>query len=86
MTSQTYSRLLSNQFDLLVTVDPHLHRYPRLDAIYSIPAIAASAVVPIAEWIGKNVDRPFLIGMVLCGQPWGLKPVWITLSTKASPW
>ena len=62
VTSVTYSRLLSNQFDWLVTVDPHLHRYPRLNAIYSIPAIAASAVTPIADWIARNVERPFLIG------------------------
>ena len=62
VTSVTYSRLLSNQFDWLVTVDPHLHRYPRLDSIYSIPAIAASAAQPIAEWIARNVERPFLIG------------------------
>jgi ribose-phosphate pyrophosphokinase len=62
VTSMTYSRLLSNQFDWLVTVDPHLHRYPRLDTIYSIPAIAASAVAPIAEWVVKNVERPFLVG------------------------
>ena len=62
VTSVTYSHLLSNRFDWLITVDPHLHRYPRLDAIYSIPAIAASAVSPIAKWIAKNVERPFLVG------------------------
>lgn len=62
VTSVTYSRLLSSHFDWLVTVDPHLHRNPRLDAIYSIPAIAASAITPVAEWIVKNVERPFLVG------------------------
>ena len=70
VTSLTYSRLLSNQFDWLVTVDPHLHRYPRLDAIYSIPAIAASAARPIAEWIAKNVERPFLIGPDIESEQW----------------
>ena len=70
VTSLTYSRLLSNQFDWLVTVDPHLHRYPRLDSIYSIPAIAASAVAPIAEWIAKNVERPFLIGPDIESEQW----------------
>lgn len=62
VTSVTFSQLLSNQFDWLVTIDPHLHRYPRLGSIYSMPAIAASAAQPIAEWIAKNVERPFLIG------------------------
>lgn len=70
VTSLTYSRLLSNQFDWLVTVDPHLHRYPCLDAIYSIPAIAASAVAPIAKWIAKNVERAFLIGPDIESEQW----------------
>lgn len=62
VTSETYARLLSNSFDWLVTVDPHLHRYDALDAIYSIPSIATTAAGPIAEWIGTHVERPFLIG------------------------
>lgn len=62
VTSLTYSRLLSENFDWLVTLDPHLHRYPSLATIYSIPAIAASAVAPIAEWIRSHVERPLLIG------------------------
>ena len=70
VTSVTYSHLLSSHFDWLVTVDPHLHRYPRLDTIYSIPAIAASAVAPIAEWIAKNVERPFLIGPDIESEQW----------------
>ena len=70
VTSLTYSRLLSNQFDWLVTVDPHLHRYPRLDSLYSIPAVAASAVAPIAEWIARNVEQPFLIGPDIESEQW----------------
>lgn len=70
MTSVTYSHLLSDHFDWLVTVDPHLHRYPRLDTIYSIPANAASAVAPISEWIAKNVERPFLIGPDIESEQW----------------
>lgn len=70
VTSVTYSRLLSDHFDWLVTVDPHLHRYPRLDTIYSIPAIAASAVAPIAEWIVRNVEQPLLIGPDIESEQW----------------
>ena len=70
VTSATYSDLLSSHFDWLATVDPHLHRYPRLDTIYSTPAIAASAVAPIAEWITKNVERPFLIGPDIESEQW----------------
>lgn len=62
VTSRTFARLLSGSFDWLVTIDPHLHRYPSLDAIYSVPAVAASAAGPIAEWLRANVERPFLVG------------------------
>ena len=62
VTSATYARLLSDTFDWLVTIDPHLHRYRSLDAIYRIPSIAATAVEPIARWMGAHVERPCLIG------------------------
>lgn len=62
VTSRSFARLLSRTFDWLVTVDPHLHRYAGLDALYSVPAFAATAVEPIAQWIAANVDRPMLIG------------------------
>lgn len=62
VSSVTFARLLSQQFDWLVTVDPHLHRYPCLDTIYSIPTIAASAAAPIARWIRSSIGQPFLIG------------------------
>ena len=62
VTSQTFARLVSGHFDWLVTLDPHLHRYPSLDALYSIPALAASASEPIAAWIRGNVEKPLLIG------------------------
>ncbi|MGZ8998214.1 MAG: ribose-phosphate diphosphokinase, partial [Allosphingosinicella sp.] len=62
VTSSIFARTISTVFDWLVTVDPHLHRHPGLESIYSIPAIAVSAAGPIAEWIGREVPSPFLIG------------------------
>jgi ribose-phosphate pyrophosphokinase len=62
VTSRSFARLLSRTFDWLVTVDPHLHRYAGLDELYSVPAFAATAAEPIAQWIAANVDRPMLIG------------------------
>jgi ribose-phosphate pyrophosphokinase len=35
LTSSSFARPLSTQFDWLVTVDPHLHRRRSLDEIYS---------------------------------------------------
>jgi ribose-phosphate pyrophosphokinase len=62
ITSISFARLVSAAFDWLITVDPHLHRHPRLDSIYSIPAIAVSAAKPIADWLRANVPSPMLIG------------------------
>jgi ribose-phosphate pyrophosphokinase len=61
VTSVTFANLLSEHFDWLVTVDPHLHRYRALGEIYSIPAAAASATQVIADWIAANVDQPCVI-------------------------
>lgn len=58
----SYAELLSTTFDWLVTVDPHLHRIPSLDQIYSIPTDAVSAMPAVAEWIRANIREPVLIG------------------------
>jgi ribose-phosphate pyrophosphokinase len=62
VSSRTYARLLSNAFDWLVTVDPHLHRYRALSEIYTIPTHVVHAAPAIADWISKHVNDPVLIG------------------------
>lgn len=62
ITSSLFAELLSVGVDWLVTVDPHLHRRRSLAEIYSIPAVALSAVPLVAEWIHANVDHPVLVG------------------------
>ena len=62
ITSEGFAKALSSEVDWLVTVDPHLHRYGSLDAIYSIPSSAVAAAPAIATWISANVPDPLLIG------------------------
>jgi ribose-phosphate pyrophosphokinase len=62
LTSKTFAGLLSTYFDVLITVDPHLHRYHNLDEIYSIPTTVVKAAPLLSKWIHKNVENPFLIG------------------------
>lgn len=62
ITSATFGRALSAEIDWLVTVDPHLHRYGSLDAVYTIPSRVAAAAPAIAEWVLANVPRPIVIG------------------------
>lgn len=45
-----------------MTVDPHLHRYPALSALYTISAHTLHAAPPLANWIAEEVDEPLIIG------------------------
>jgi len=62
VTSGTFARLLSSTLDRLVTVDPHLHRYPALSALYTIPAVTLHAAPLLADWIVAEVESPLVIG------------------------
>ncbi|MFZ1103829.1 MAG: ribose-phosphate diphosphokinase [Hyphomicrobiaceae bacterium] len=62
VTSRQVAHLLSDAFDWLVTVDPHLHRYGSLAEIYSIPTRVIHAASLISRWIRLNVASPLIIG------------------------
>jgi ribose-phosphate pyrophosphokinase len=62
VTSRYFAELLSENFDWLTTVDPHLHRWSSLNQIYSIPTELIHAGKPITEWIKQNVNQPLIIG------------------------
>jgi ribose-phosphate pyrophosphokinase len=62
VTSRQVAHLLSDAFDWLVTVDPHLHRYASLAEIYSIPTRVIHAAPLISQWIRTNMSNPLIIG------------------------
>ncbi len=62
ISARLFARFLEEAFDWLVTVDPHLHRYPRLDALYRIPVRQVSATPAVAGWIAREVPDAMLIG------------------------
>lgn len=62
VTSRHFAAFLSQHFDRLLTIDPHLHRYSSLDEIYTIPSTVLHAAEPIAQWIKAHVPQPVLIG------------------------
>lgn len=62
LSSRSFARLVSATFDRLVTVDPHLHRYSSLAALYTIPNSTLHAAPALADWIAANVKTPLLIG------------------------
>lgn len=62
VTSAQVARLLSDAFDWLITVDPHLHRYGSLGEIYTIPTRVVHAAPLISQWIKANVANPLVVG------------------------
>lgn len=62
ITSRTFARLLSSCLDFVVTVDPHLHRWPSLDAIYTARTHVVAAAPAIAEWLARKVPEPIMVG------------------------
>jgi ribose-phosphate pyrophosphokinase len=70
VTSRQVAKLLSDAFDWLVTVDPHLHRYSSLAEIYTIPTRVVPAALLISQWIKNNVADPLIIGPDAESEQW----------------
>lgn len=62
LTSRAFAELLQQQFDWLVTVDPHLHRHASLDQVYDIPTTVIHACPLFAHWIAIHVKNPIVVG------------------------
>lgn len=82
VTSRPFARWLSDAFDWLTTVDPHLHRYASLDEIYSLESTVVEAAPLLAEWIAAEIDDPVLIG------PDGESEQWVSAvaALRDLPW
>ena len=76
VTSREMAQLLSDAFDWMVTVDPHLHRYSSLSEIYRIPTRVVHAASLMAEWIKANVPKALIIG------PDSESEQWVSLVAK----
>lgn len=62
VTSAQFAALVSREFDRLITVDPHLHRWKALSDIYAIPALALQAAPLLHAWIKAHVPDPLIVG------------------------
>jgi ribose-phosphate pyrophosphokinase len=62
VSTKAFGALLSQHFDWLVTVDPHLHRIRSLSEIFRIPARAVHCAPLIAKWVSDNVKNPVFVG------------------------
>jgi ribose-phosphate pyrophosphokinase len=62
ITSRHVASWISERFDSIITIDPHLHRYHALSEIYSIPNRVIHATDLIADYIRDNITNPLIIG------------------------
>lgn len=62
ITSRHISTWISERFDSIITIDPHLHRYHRLNEIYSIPNTVLHATDLMADYIRQYISMPLVIG------------------------
>lgn len=62
VSAPLFASFLGETFDWLVTADPHLHRIPALEEIFSIPAGRVATAPLLAEWITAHVADAVLLG------------------------
>lgn len=82
VSSRIFADLIGREFDGLVTVDPHLHRYRSLDEIYTIPARVVRTNELIGTWVRENVASPIVIGPDAESAQW----VEAIAANAACPW
>jgi ribose-phosphate pyrophosphokinase len=70
VSARHFAGLLSNAFDWLVTVDPHLHRLHALSDVYTIPTESVCAAPRLAEWVRRHVLAPLVIGPDIESRQW----------------
>lgn len=70
LTSRDFANLLSEAFDAIFTVDPHLHRYRALSEVYRTRATAVHAAPLLADWVMRHVERPLLVGPDAESEQW----------------
>jgi ribose-phosphate pyrophosphokinase len=70
VSARLFAKVIAAPIDWLVTVDPHLHRFPSLDSLYPIPHRIVPAAPLLADWIRTNVRQPLLIGPDAESEQW----------------
>lgn len=70
ISAPLFARFLQQSVDWLVTVDPHMHRNPTLDVLFSIPTRNVAAAPAMADWVRANVPDAILIGPDAESEQW----------------
>jgi len=70
VSAPLFADFLSDSFDWLVTVDPHLHRIGALSEVFKIPTSRVATAPLIANWISTNVSDAIVLGPDSESQQW----------------
>ena len=70
LSAACFAEILEDQFDSLMTVDPHLHRIGSLSELYRIPAVTVDMAPVLSTWIAENVSNPVIIGPDVESRQW----------------
>jgi ribose-phosphate pyrophosphokinase len=70
ITSDCYGSLLSEAFDWVVTVDPHLHRRASMAEVYTTPVNVVHAAPKLSTWIKEHVPDALIIGPDAESEQW----------------
>tara|TARA_R110002072_G_scaffold1655_1_gene13953 strand:+ start:679 stop:1572 length:894 start_codon:yes stop_codon:yes gene_type:complete len=70
VSAPLFAAFLSDSFDWLVTIDPHLHRNSDLSRLFAIPVAHAATAPIIAGWINENIPDAVLLGPDSESQQW----------------
>jgi len=62
ISSHIMAKLLNNSIDKIITIDPHLHRIPKLSKIFTIQNQALTANLVIADYIQHHFKNAVIIG------------------------
>ena len=62
INAQIMSKLINNSFDKIITVDPHLHRIPKMKDIFTCSAVNLTSNHVIAQFIKKKFKNIAVIG------------------------
>lgn len=58
-----FAQLISNYFDYMITMEPHLHRIHELSEIYTLSKVlTVHATRKISQWVANHIKQPLLIG------------------------
>jgi ribose-phosphate pyrophosphokinase len=62
VSARIMAKLLNSSIDKIITIDPHLHRIPKLNKIFKIKNKTLTANVLIADYIKKHFKNEVVIG------------------------